>query len=123
MLLLQPEQTSSSGPAVGLGESLFPVPLCLLPSALLFVLFVLSVAPLHVLLSVLSVAPLLVCQSDLSVDLSVSCVVPLSVALLFLEFGLTVLAVSDLAGSLNNVTDLFFVLGLAKVFYETSLQP
>ncbi len=79
MSLLQPKH-DSSGPAVGLGGSLLSVPLCLLPSALLVVLSVMSVAPLHVCLSVLSVAPLRVCQSVLSPALSVLCV-----ALLFLS--------------------------------------
>jgi len=104
--------------------SLFCLSLCLLPSALLVVLFVLSVALLHVLPSLLSVAPLLVCQFVLSVALSVPspalsvlCVAPLTVLTVCLSI------FSDLAGSLNNITDFPFVLGLAKVFFETSLLP
>ncbi len=124
MSLLQPKH-DSSGPAVGLGGSLLSVPLCLLPSALLVVLSVMSVAPLHVCLSVLSVAPLRVCQSVLSPALSVLCVAPLFV-LSFLSVVLAVLPVclsvfSHLAGCLNKIKGFAFV--LAKVSYGTSFKP
>ncbi len=99
MSLLQPKH-DSSGPAVGLGGSLLSVPLCLLPSALLFVLSVMSVAPLHV---CLSVAPLRVCQSVLSPALSVLCVAPLFV----LSFLSVVLAVLPVCLSLFSLGWLF----------------